>query len=324
MSKVLIVGCGELGSRFLQAVAQIPTVTELEIVEPSEQAQRTGEKRLAEVPRSPKLGRVQWLSGIDELRSAGDVAIIATHADGRPALFKRVLELGYKRVLTEKVVTQSVREYRAMLADANAHGASVWVNCKIRTHPVWQHIKRHVGAGEPVDFSTVGGNHGLCTNGVHATDLFVFLSDSPVLRDRASTFEPQLLKTKRGKYDLAGALLADGSNGSRFSALYSDTSMAMPVDIVVTPRYRWVVDHITNNALEGSAETGWKLELREFEGDLRVSAMAVTFVTDILTSNTCQLPTLAECAVAHEFVLTTTLPAFNRLLGKNDDVCPIT
>lgn len=322
-ASVLIVGCGELGSRFLQAVAQLPFVDMIEVVDPSPEAREVAAQRLAEVAGEEGARHVRWASDIEEVNSGGDVAIIATHADGRPEILRRVLAQGYSRILSEKVVAQSVREYDSMLEMAAAASASVWVNCKMRAHPVWKHVKERIEPGEQVSYVSTGGSHGLCTNGIHAADLFSFLSGSDALTDAGSRFDSELIRTKRGKFDLSGRLCALGAGRSTFSVTYARESGAMPVDIVVTPRYRWLVDHL-GSAYEGSGETGWAFVPLTFGEDLRVSTMAMRFVTDILESNRCELPTLGQCASAHRFVLSSTLPGFNELLQKSDDICPIT
>ena len=70
--RVLIVGCGEIGSRHLQAVCALPEVTEIEIVDGRSDALELGRARVAEVSdRQPHIA-FRWLPALDEASRDGD------------------------------------------------------------------------------------------------------------------------------------------------------------------------------------------------------------------------------------------------------------
>lgn len=74
--RVLIVGCGELGSRHLQAVATLAEVAEIEIVDPCPKGLELGCKRLTEVEgRKPSID-YRWLSSIEEAHKGGDLCSV--------------------------------------------------------------------------------------------------------------------------------------------------------------------------------------------------------------------------------------------------------
>jgi hypothetical protein len=96
------------------------------------------------------------------------------------------------------------------------------------------------------------------------------------------------------------------------------------LEIVITPKFRWVLDHSSRQAFEGREDNRWILEPIPFEGDLSVSNMSVQFISDILENGKCGLPSLQDTYAAHEFLFTTTLSVFNKALNKTDDICPFT
>jgi hypothetical protein len=55
-----------------------------------------------------------------------------------------------------------------------------------------------------------------------------------------------------------------------------------------------------------------------------VSVMSKEFINDILQNDSCALPTLADCYPAHHTLFTASLPLFNDILQKSDEVCPVT
>ena len=224
----------------------------------------------------------------------------------------------------EKIVCQSERAYLKMLEIAETNNISAWVNCKTRAYPIWEYIKPKIELGSKVLYHSIGGNHGLCTNGLHSIDLFVFLSDSDRLTDIGSQIDSEPHLTKRKKYDLSGAFHMKGANGSTCIIDYSGSSQSYVLEVVTTDKFRWVLDHATRQAFEGSVQNNWVLTPIHFEGDLSVSAMSKKIIADILTTENSQLPTLQQAFPSHEYLFRVTLPVFNTFLNTNNDYCPIT
>lgn len=322
MKKIVIAGCGELGSRFLQAAVGVPEVTAIDIVEPGEKARQVAKERMLQVSRTGPAPEVNWFNEPKDLHDTGALAIIATQADVRLGVFKELLSKGYKYFLAEKIVTQSDSDYREMIRLSDEAGAKVWVNCKTRNYPVWQYVKSKIAEGETLTYHSAGGNHGLCTNGLHTMDLFVFLASAASLEAGATRFDPQPYLTKRGKYDVSGWMEVR-SGKSVLLMQYEGSHAQMPVDLLFTEKYRWMVDNSTRQAFESSADQKQWTPI-PFEGDVSVSAMSRGFIADILANGSCELPTLADCYPAHKAMFDMLVPYFNKALNKNDDTCPVT
>ena len=100
--RVLIVGCGQLGSRHLQAVASLANVREIEVVDPTPAALELGRQRLAELPDRQCGTIFRWLRSVEEASKDGDLCIVATQADVRCQLVYQVAEtLEYRSFLLE-------------------------------------------------------------------------------------------------------------------------------------------------------------------------------------------------------------------------------
>ncbi len=83
-ARVLIVGCGEIGTRHLQAVASLAMISSVEIVDPNQQSLELGKARLLEIPDLNKDIEFKWLNAIDKATPNGDLCIICTKTDIRP------------------------------------------------------------------------------------------------------------------------------------------------------------------------------------------------------------------------------------------------
>jgi predicted dehydrogenase len=326
-SRVLLVGCGELGSRHLQAVATLPEVAEIEVVDPRPEALAAAAARLQEVADRAPTTVVRWYTALDEAGNGGDLCIVATQAAGRCQLVQDIVQqLGYRRFLLEKIVGQSIREIEELLDFGRVWGLEVWVNLKTRAYPIHEHVRRRLGEGEPLLFNAVGGNHGLANNGVHTADLFVFYDGARRIDVGGAAIDPVLHPSKRGKnlFDLSGTLQGVTERGSHFTLSYARDHAQSEVISVGTRRYRCIVDHFHRWAVESDRTTGGSWRSVPFEGNLLVSHMTRAFARDILAAGGCRLPTLEESLPAHRFILGALQPAFRRLLEREVELAPVT
>ena len=324
-ARVLLVGCGELGSRHLQAIVSLPQVAHIEVVDPRGEALALGQQRVSETgDRRPGV-TLRWLSRLEEASEAGQLCIVATQAQGRCQLVQDIARrLGYQRFLLEKLVGQSVEEFDALVEFADAARLAVWVNLKSRAYRIHQHIKGQLDPGEPVFLSVVGGNHGLANNGVHAADLFAFYDGDSQIASAGSHIDPILHRTKRGVFDLSGTLHAATEKGSRFTLSYTQAPADWELITIATRRSRWIVDHFQRWVMEGHAASGWAWRPVPCDENLLVSHMTKRFAADILAAGRCDLPTLKDAGVAHRYILGELRPHFSRLLEQEVELCPVT
>lgn len=325
MIRVLIVGCGQLGSRHLQAVASLPQVDEIEVVDPRPEALEMGRQRLGEVLGQHARIRTRWLASFDDARPDGALCIVATQAQGRCQLVRAITErLRYSTFLLEKIVGQSISEVEELLEFTEGRRLSVFVNFKGRCSPFYQRVKRLLRPDDPMLFSVVGGNHGLANNGIHAADLFAFYDGATHIELAGARIDPVLHRTKRGTLDLSGTLQGYTRKGSHFTISYAADHDRSEQIAITTRSYRCIVDNLARWAVESHARTRWTWQPVPFEGNLAVSEMTKQFAADLIRDGRCELPTLAESLVAHRFILETLKPHFSHLLNEELVLCPVT
>lgn len=325
--KVLIVGCGQLGSRHLQAAASLKNIDEIHVVDPNPDSLNMGRARLEEIADLNESIKFRWFDEFNSVSAGGDLCVVATQANGRYHLVKQAAQrLGYKKFLIEKVVAQSIEEYQDLISFCEGNKISVWVNCKTRAYCVHKYIKAKLNPKEPVIFTDIGGNWGLGTNGLHSVDTFVFYDEAKKLISAGSKIEPVLCPSKRGVdvFDLNGSLTGFTEKGSHFFVSFLPDNNSPDQIYIVSKSGRFIVDHFQKFAYESYPEDGWQWQRISIDENWDVSAMSKTFIGDILSKESCELPTLVDCFPAHEFILRQLQPHFNNLLGVNNDYCPIT
>ena len=325
--RALLVGCGELGSRHLQALASVASVREIEVVEPRPEGQALGQRRLKEAIDPAQSTKVRWLSSLEEASRGGDVCILATQADIRGLLLHEIAETkDYSSFLLEKMVTPSVPEYEELMQFSKNLGLSVWVNCKSRAQYSHKRAKKHLGLSGNIYLNAFGGNHGLVTNGVHIADLFCFYDGSDRIFLDESAVDPVLHSSKRGAnlFDLSGCLTGHSESGSRLKMTLSSNHTGPMFFSVASQDYRASINDETKCLYESNSANGWEWNRIPYDENIFVSYITRIFVSEILSTGKCELPTLEECYPAHKFVLGELLGHFNKLLGTDGDRCPVT
>ena len=129
------------------------------------------------------------------------------------------------------------------------YNVKVWVNCKTRCYPIWKYIKSKINVMDNITMHSIGGNHGLCTNGLHTIDLFIFLINSNDLNIDFVKMDTIIYKTKRNKYDTSG-IISFTDNRNTIILDYNKNHMQMPIEIITTNNYKWIVDNAARQAYE--------------------------------------------------------------------------
>lgn len=325
--RILIVGCGDLGSRHLQAICAMPQVTEVEVIEPSAEGLDLGRKRVDEVKdRNPKI-TYRWLRSFDEASRGGDLCIVATLADVRCQVTHDVVnQLEYSSFLLEKMVAQSIGDYERLIQFSEKMGLSIWVNCQMRAHDAFKRAKEKINSELPFVFSVTGGNHGLATNGIHAADLFVFYAGTDAIEEVAKNVDMVLHPSKRGGhfFDLSGTLYGVTDKGSNFMlALRAGHNGPMCYSLF-SSEYRSIVEDTTRTHYESSQDSGWSWQQIPLSDDMNVSAMTRVFTADVLTRGRSEWPSLKACFPAHSFILKSLMPHFQKLMKSEQEKCPVT
>lgn len=325
--KILLVGCGQLGTRHLQSMASMEEVAEIQVVDINSSSFELGKLRLKEMADlNPKI-QINWTVDLNKISSSWDLCVVATQAKGRSELIKRIASSGrVTNFLIEKIVTQSLEEYEDLLRFADNLRLSIWVNCKTRTYQIHKYIKSRLDVEQPILFYVIGGNHGLANNGIHEADLFVYYDEAREILPLGKRIDPFLHPSRRGPdvYDLSGTLCGYTSKGSILMLSFAPHSGSPDQISIVGSQSRFIIDHFQKFAYESYAKEDWRWKKITIGEDWMVSTMTKAFVRDILQKRGCELPNLQECFVAHKFILNELNDDFNRLLNTNNNCCPVT
>lgn len=322
-----MIGCGDLGSRHLQAAVAVHEIGELHVIDPNPASIELAKTRIFEVADRNKDMKIFWHDRFISEAGGGDLCIIPTQARVRPEVFRRASEeLGYKKFFIEKIVADSMQGFDDMLILADRKELKVWVNCQTRTYSIHAQIKKLIDPSESVTFLLYGGNHGLACNGVHAADLFLFYDGSDEIKGSSALIDDILHPVKRGKdlFDLSGTLTGYTRKGSRCIISFSPGQDSPANVIIMTRHHKFFIDHTSAMAMESHAKENWVWKERPWQENILVSFMSKKFIRQMLLEASSALPTLEQTRPSHQFILEGLLPHFNRLMRTSNNYCPVT
>lgn len=159
--KVLLIGCGRMGQRYVAALTSLFPTLELTTVDPTTKLPQARHHYayLEEVARQPF-----------------ELAIDAATNDRRGERFERLVDWAIPHILIEKPHAQSLRESAHMLAIAARSKARVMVPFyrRFATHYAPSTLAQ-LGAGRLTGITITSGAIGIGCNGVHYLDLANYL-----------------------------------------------------------------------------------------------------------------------------------------------------
>lgn len=304
--RILLAGAGQIGSRHLQALASIPEVAEVVVVDPNPQSCERALARWREVADHADK-TITFHSELGALKAEPyNLAILATSAPGRLDLLRCVVDLGVSRVLSEKLLFQSVAQLDRAVALCEAYGVSVFPNYVYRFAAPWAEVGRHV-AGRPFAMLIEAGDIGLATNLPHWLDLFEFISRAPLTELAVELARPaSASKRGGGLVEVAGSARGRTASGSSVSLVF-DGSASAPVATLSLAGKTLRID-------EGARTvTGDLLDL-PLEMDIPMVSLTTARAVPQILARATVLPTLAETAGMNRLLLA----AMGRALFADD------
>ena len=250
--KALVIGCGELGSRHAQALAQHSKIEKLTLVDPSPDSLRVSLERVRD---SGFLGEVALHQRVSEIEGHHAVVVLATSSNERASALGEFQKFGTASIiLLEKLLApnkSALQKIKDLVASENE---KYWVNCPM---PYYQHydlIAQSLSSeisDFPVKYRVTSSNFGLVTNAIHYLDHFEKLTNRNVLMVTLD-HGPQVIQSKRQGYsELLGTIRAETEFGDDLVISFSDIGAPETLQIEIsTNETTWIVDELAMEMTE--------------------------------------------------------------------------
>lgn len=323
--RITIVGCGQMGSRHLQAIVKLGGQLSIQVVERNPANQELAQKRLQEVLTSGQPVEIEWYKDIAELDGRPDLTIVATKSAGRVKILKELAKKGHGWFLIEKMVCQSVEEYDELLETFENLKIKAWVNCTRPYFPVYEKAIEVMRNDGGLIFNAMAGNLGLGCNAIHLLNLFLTMTgDHQNVHINGRSLFPALLPNKRGKQfvEFSGSIIATTSNQSFATISFHNNNSPLIIN-AMSENWRLFVDEGSGKALLSTKKNDWQWEELEFK--MRYSSELTTEVANsIMEEENCKLPEIKDCYFIHKELFKIFNEHIKSICNENVVLCPIT
>ncbi len=321
--KILLVGCGNIGSRHLQALVKLPFEVNIEIVEPNKDAQKLALKRLNEIKYNHKKFEIIWHNNFTMLDLPSDLVIVATTSINRIDIINNLLKLGNKKFLVEKIVCQSIFEYSLLLKKFKKFNATGWVNTNMRYFDSYKKIKKYFTNSKIIHISlTTSGEYGLGTNAIHYLDFFSWFVNDYNIRLDGDLLSNKLFPNKRSKklVEFAGLLSGSNDGGSTITLNFIPNSkLPLIVNIYGDNNKHLLINETTEKVFDLNDKHIPFNFIYE-----HTSNLTTKIVMDIVIKNRCNLSTIENSYYLHRELFRILCKHIKKLTDKQTKICPIT
>lgn len=299
MHQIMIIGAGQLGSRHLQALANVRLPFSITVVDPSEESLRVAKERYESISQTGTQHAIRFSQTIEPQPEGVDIAIIPTNSDVRRSVVEKLLSTSRVRYLVlEKLLFGKREDYDAIQSLLDKHHVTAWVNCSMRTMPFYADLKSRLNSST-IQYDVFASQMGLATISIHFIDHIAYLTGGKIYTVDTSHLDPISIPSKRrGFLEFNGTLQVTFENGSIGTfTCYEDGDAPMQVNIS-NKMFRCISREWEKKAWVAESKTGWIW--KEEEADIPYqSSMTATVVEDILQTETCALVPYTESAALH-------------------------
>ena len=212
MKNILVMGCGELGSRHLQGLLLSRNCLNIVVYDTFEKSLSLAMKRANEVNDRFDNKIINYTTESQCLNSDWDLVILATTAEARLRALRSLLDCSsVKSIVLEKLLTQSVCDLIEMQSLLEFNVEEAWVNCPRRQMKVYKDIKQHIREKLGTTCMSIEVNIGyseLVTNAIHFLDLHAWLNDTQIAQLCPERLGPWLPSKRKNNFDTSGVLKA--------------------------------------------------------------------------------------------------------------------
>tara|TARA_B100000315_G_C14534889_1_gene567968 strand:+ start:577 stop:1563 length:987 start_codon:yes stop_codon:yes gene_type:complete len=322
--RILLIGAGNLGSRHLQGMAKTDQNLEILVVDPDPNALESANYRFEQMPMNAHVHSVRYYQNISELDDKFDLAIIATNADIRRKVIENlVTSKKVKYLLLEKVVFQSVQDFKDIIPLLEEMNIKSWVNCPRRMVPFFRHLRKNL-KNNRITIRASGSKWGMASNAIHYFDLFAFLTrKKEIIINMIDLFKRNHNPKRPGFIEFGGRLVAKTKDGDILEILDDDNKKIPWILSIESNKKKIEINQLeglykiySNNNLIQVIEKPFYMPLQ--------SELTHILIEQVIKTGDLSLPTLEESFLLHKPML----EAFNKYLSNISDktiiICPIT
>jgi len=325
VKNIAIIGAGQIGSRHLQAMANLEDVTIVQLVDPSTEALRIAKERFYQVNQdNSKKITLKFHKTVDDLHGPIDIAIVATCSDVRAMTVKELTDKQViKSLILEKVLFQKISEYFEIDDLLRKEGIPTWVNCWMREKDFYKKLKVQLNLDNKIQMKVEGSLWGMGCNSIHFIDLFSYLTECKDFSFVDSQLDKTIIESKRpGFKEFFGKLVGENSKGCSLElSCFNAGDSKCTIQIENGSQKHEImdyIDHVVYTFSDGENESVEKAAI-PFQ-----SQTTHRLVHQIINNKSCDLPNYHDSTNLHMPLIKILNEHLQNITGKRIERCPIT
>lgn len=327
MLHIAIIGCGQIGSRHLQALANLGESAAIYLVDPSPDAISRSKERFRQrldMVASPPPFVIKEID-VHSLPKDLDLAIVACSSDARASALKiLMLETAVPYVIAEKFLFQKEADYREVLQIKATKHTAIWVNEWMTGAYAFQRLAGLFKRDPRVSMEVSGINWGLCCNSVHFINYFDKLNKYPDMKLKEMSLDHGMIRSKRhGFFELTGAITFVAENGAELKMVAKQGDSDPNIEIAIAGAESQIRLLMGQDSAKVRFDGNDHGNFESFKIAYQ-SEMTYRYVEDIMLTGRCELPTIERASYHHLLVLPQFLRHMQTTGGWENENCPIT
>lgn len=315
MNRICLIGFGNLGYRYFQAILNLKLTFELSVVDIG----ASFDKGYSYLSNLKKNSKVKFYKKLNETPKNFDLIIISTTADKRLKLIRDIKKnLKFKYMIMEKPLTQN--DYELSEIKKIIKNKKCWVDTHKRFTKPYKFIGNKINKKYDLHMNVEGKNWGICCNSLHYLDLFYSFCYSRV-SNISEIKKMKWLKSKRNNYyELDDGIIEINCNNNILKLISENVKKKNNEFVKITilnGSNKWEI----LEKLEGHY-ISYKKKNFFFKNELLSSRMTKT-ITYILNKQVVNLPTFNESASLYKPLIKFFLKKW-KIKNKSSKLVPIT
>ncbi len=300
--KFLIVGFGNIGNRYLQAIQSTKLNCAIYVYDVDKKKYYYG----------PQKKNIFYIKNLKEVPNEIDFCFFSSNSNKRLKTIKSILsKIKSKFIIIEKVLSQSTKDLKEILKffTKNKMLNKTWVNTHYRTYTIFKKLINNKNKNFILDVVVDGTNWGLACNSIHYIDLYSSLFNSKVNKIDTSKLEPKWVKSKRkGFYEIYGELKVVYKNKKILKLICKKLSEKNKTNTYHNIKFQ-NGKYFKIHEEQGKVFSNFDKNLK-FKFD-PVSKKMKNFIIDIIKNQKCDLTRVEESVEQHLILISKLLKFWN-------------
>lgn len=324
MINIAIIGAGQIGSRHLQAMANLKGTATVQLVDPSEETLKIAQERFFQVyQEDSKKIELKCHRSIDDISESIDLAIVTTCSDVRAAVIKDIThKKDVKNLILEKVLFQKVAEYFEINDLLRKKNIPTWVNCWMREKDFYKKLKIQLNLNEKIQVRIEGALWLMGSSSIHFIDLFSYLTGCKDFSFIDCHLDKKVIDSKRpGFKEFSGRLAGNNSQGHSLTLCHENGNDPYRITIINGTQEHVITDggdQVVHRFIDSKGESIEKVKI-PFQ-----SQTTHRLVSQIINDKRCDLINYHDSMTLHLPLIKVLIEHLSEITGERLEICPIT